>query len=194
MAEELETARGAEDGSSPTPAAKKGGGGLIKLIIILVILGIAAGAGWFALPMIMPAPPDKEAEEKANTVAKAEGGEDEGLYNPENPPGVIEFAEPFLIRLRKPPGLMRGDVYLKVNLTLEVGSVEIQTEMASNEAVMSRISDTVITFLAGKFPEEVETPSWGKLKEDLQAMINSQFPEKYHIKRVNFREFVIQAR
>jgi flagellar basal body-associated protein FliL len=193
MVEESAGMRGAEDGGAPSPAAKKGGGGLVKIIILLVVVGIAAVAGWLVFPMVMPPPADTETDKQAEASA-AEASAVEGLYDPENPPGVIEFADPFLIRLRKPPGLMRGEVYLKINLTLEVGSAEIQAEMESNEAVMSRISDTIITFLASKYPEEVETPAWSKLKEDMEVMINSQFPEKYHVKRVNFREFVVQSR
>ncbi len=192
MVDKAENAQAGETDAEHAPAGKKGGGGLIKIIIVLVVVGVAVVAGWFVAQMILSPPVEDGGEEVAPVEEVSK--DLEGLYDPENPPGVLEFSDPFLIRLRKPPGLMHGDVYLKMSLTLEVGSEEIKAEMEANQAVMSRISDTIITFMASKFPEEIETPAWGKLKDDLQTMINNQFPEAYYVTRVNFREFVVQSR
>ncbi|HUX07349.1 MAG TPA: flagellar basal body-associated FliL family protein [Acidobacteriota bacterium] len=192
MVDEADDFQAAETEEASERAAGKKGGGLIKIVIVLVVIVVAVVAGWFVAQMILP-PPAADGEQPAAVVEKVSKPLGD-LYDPENPPGVLEFADPFLIRLRKPPGLMQNEVYLKVSLTLEVGSEEIREEMQANEAVMSRISDTIITFMASKFPEEIETPVWTKLKDDLLKMINNQFPEAYYVRRVNFREFVVQSR
>ncbi len=191
MVDDAENAQAAETDAEHASAEKKGGG-LIKIIIVLVVVGVAVVAGWLVAQMILTPPVEDVGEEATPVEEVSESLGD--IYDPENPPGVLEFSDPFLIRLRKPPGLMHGDVYLKMSLTLEVASEEIKTEMEANQAVMSRISDTIITFMASKFPEEIETLAWGKLKDDLQTMINTQFPEAYYVTRVNFREFVVQSR
>ena len=171
---------------------KKGGGGLVKIIIILVIVVAAVGGGYFAAQMFFFPPAEEEDPEAEQAQAEAEPGQ--GLFDIENPPGVLEFTSPFLIRLRRAASMLRGEVYLKVSLTLEVASDEVREEMEGNSAVMSRISDTIISYLAGKYPEDVDTASWPRLKEELMGLINEQFPEAYHITRINFREFVVQAR
>ena len=174
------------------PAGKKGGGGLIKIIIILVIVVAAVGGGYVAAQMFF-FPPAEEEDAEAEQ-AEAPTGDDQSIFDPENMPGALEFTTPFLIRLRRAASMLRGEVYLKVGLTLEVASEEIREEMEGNTAVMSRISDTIISYLASKYPEDVDAASWPRLKEELIAKINEQFPEAYHIRRISFREFVVQAR
>jgi len=188
VAESEETVTEATDG-----AAKKGGG-LVKIIVLVVIVVVALVGGWFGAQMFFFQPPPEEEVEEPVSNGAAAAETDSDIYDPLNPPGVLEFSEPFLIRLRRAQSLLRGDVYLKINLTLEVASEETKVEMESNDAVMSRISDSIITFFANQYPEDVETSFWPKLKNGLKEMINAQFPESYWIKRVNFREFVVQSR
>jgi len=188
LSEEEGEGEEAPDEESEKPAKK---GGLVKLVVAVVVIMAALIGGWFVGQMLL------SGGEPAAPVQDDEDGEpvqEVDLFDPENPPGVIEFSQPFLIRLNREEGVLQSDVYLKLNMTLEVADDEVQGEMEGNPAVMSRISDTVISFYANKFPYQVRAPNWEKLKEDLAREINSRFPERYHVNRINFREFLTQPR
>jgi len=190
MAEELEEKKELEEEESTEEEESKGGflKLLMTLVIVVVILGALAGGAWLGYTMFFT------GGEAAAGAGNDDGADEVELYDPENPPGVIEFGEPFLIRLRREEGIMRSDVYLKVNISLEVLDQETQQEMEKNKAIMSRISDTIISHLASKFPSEVENQKWSRLKSELMELINEQFPERYKIQRLNFKEFLTQPR
>ncbi len=187
-----------EEAPKAEKSAKKKGGGLVKMIVIVVILVAALGGGYFVGQMLFFPAPTEENGDGNGSNGEPGGSPDDSrevvLFDPENPPGVLEFNQPFLIKMRSTRGILSGNVYLKLNLTLEVADAQTATDMAGSPVVMSRISDTVNTYVMGKYPEEVQAPAWPKLKDDLKRMINKQFPEIYHILRVNFREFVMQSR
>jgi len=109
-------------------------------------------------------------------------------------PGVLNFSEPFLLRLRRRDSVLSGDAYLKIKLSFEVRSQEIQQEMESEPAVMSRIRDNIYTFFARQSSDELDSPNWPQLKQRLLNRINDQLPERYHLQLVHFEEFLIQPR
>lgn len=183
-----------EEEEAPPETSEKKGGGIVKLVVIVVAVIALIVVGWlgwtFGQSMFFPSGDASEGEPEEEIAVQSSEGE----FDLENPPGVIEFDSAFLIKLRREEGIFKGDTYLKVNLTLEVASTEIQTEMNESSAVKSRISDIIITFFAGKYPDEIETSNWSRLKTELKSLINSQFPKEYRIQRINFREFIQQQK
>ncbi len=132
-------------------------------------------------------------ERVADTEQPAEPGRPTEIVTTELP-GVLNFSEPFLLRLRRRDSVLSGDAYLKIKLSFEVRSQEIQQEMESEPAVMSRIRDNIYTFFARQSSDELDSPNWPQLKQRLLNRINDQLPERYHLQLVHFEEFLIQPR
>jgi hypothetical protein len=65
--------------------------------------------------------------------------------------------------------------------------------MEDDPVVMARLQDMINTFFANQYPQNVQVTQWPQLKENLKETINSEFPEIFHIQRINFRDFLIQA-
>jgi flagellar basal body-associated protein FliL len=169
---------------------KKKGLPLIPILLVVVVLGGLGAVGWFVvLPMLSgeTAEPAGESETTEQTPALGPN-----VYDPENKPGILEFQEPFLIKLKKIEGVLQHEMYLKLSISLEVGSPEIQDEMMEDTVVMARISDIIITFFAEKTSNEVDSVRWPELKERLIEAVNSQVGPDYQVKRVNFHSFLIQ--
>lgn len=169
-------------------------GGISKILIIggivLAVVCVLAGGVWLGYTLFFSsgglfAGGEEESQESEEATE---------VFDPENPPGILDFTDAFLIRLHRDRGAMSPDVYLKLNIAMEVESAEVQAEMQNNQVIMSRISDTINTFLASKRPSEVENRNWAELKQELINRINEKFPEKYHIKRINFKSFLTQPR
>ena len=192
MADEPEKQTEAEGEKDDEESESKGGllRAIILLVILLAVLAILVGGVWLGYSMFF------SGGEVAAGSGDSENDEaDEyDIFDPEKPPGILDFQNPFLVRLRKDESILSSDVYLKVDIALEVASKEAQDEMEKNPVIMTRINDTINTYLASKYPSEVENRNWSRLKKELIELINEQLPEKYHIKRMNFKGFLTQPR
>jgi flagellar basal body-associated protein FliL len=115
------------------------------------------------------------------------------VYDPENKPGILEFDQPFTIKLKKKEGVLQGETYLKFALSLEVKDEETQTAMSEDPVIMARIKDKINTYFASQYPSNVAVSNWTQLKDNLKALINDEFPQDYKIVRINFHDFLIQT-
>lgn len=176
--------------SESSESGKKKGLPLVPIIIVLVLLVGGGAVGWFVvMPMLSP-PVDAEAA--AEEVAQdAPAGP--GIYDPEHKPGILEFDQPFTIKLKKKEGVLQGETYLKFAISLEVVDEEVQAAMKDDPVVMARIKDKINTYFSSQYPSNVAVSNWVQLKENLQALINEEFPANYHIVRVNFHDFLLQT-
>ncbi len=193
MAEEpskQEEATGEPEGEQP-----KKKGGLVKLIVVIVVaLFFVVAALWGGMWVYQILSSLFSGGESLEAVAGAEVAEETNPLNLDNPPGLLEFDMPFLIRLNRGESVLAGECYLKIKISFEVESEEIQGEMEEQLVVMSRIKDNVTTFFSSQFPSDVEASNWPLIKQQLLSRINSQLPEQYHLQRVNFEEFLVQPR
>ena len=171
---------------------KKKGLPIIPIVIIVVLIVAIGAVGWF---VVMPMLSGGGSEEQtAETDTPVEGVEQAAstVYDPENKPGILEFRDPFTIKLRKRQGVLETETYLQFAVSLEVVSPEVQTEMEGDAVVMARIQDKINTFFASKYPSNVEVHNWPLLKEQLINELNDEFPEDYQILRINFHDFLLQ--
>lgn len=188
------------DEIAASPKKKGGGLPLVPIIIVVVLLGVVGAVGYFVV-MPMLAGGGEEAEEanggqpagKQATVVQASS---EGVYDPENKPGLIEFNDPILVKLRKVQGagLLEPDSYLQFTISLEVATPEIQEEMEGDPVVIARLKDTINTFFGKQLPDRIDVLNWSLIKQQLKDEINSMFPPQYHVKRVNFTKFLVQSK
>ena len=177
--------------SESSESGKKKGLPIVPIIIVLVLLGGGGAVGWFVvMPMLNPPVEEAAAAEEAVAEPEAAGP---GTYDPENKPGILEFDQPFTIKLKKKEGVLQGETYLKFALSLEVKDEETQTAMRDDPVVMARIKDKINTYFSSQYPSSVAVSNWTQLKDNLRALINDEFPADYKIVRINFHDFLIQT-
>lgn len=180
------------DGATETKGKKKGLP-LIPIIIVVVVLAAIGAVVWFVvMPMLAPPVEPVAGDAAAGTEEKKDGAASSLVYDPENQPGIINFDEPFTIPLRKREGVLESVSYLRVNVSLEVSDVETQEKMVADPVVMARIKDTIIAFFSGQYAQSVQVTNWPQLKQGLMDAVNVQFMKEYHVKRVNFQNYLIQ--
>lgn len=179
------------DGAAESRKKKKGLP-LIPIIIAVVVLAAIGAVVWFVvMPMFAPAAPVTGEEVKSEEQKKEEASSSL-LYDPLNQPGIIQFDEPFTIPLRKREGVLESTSYLRVNVSLEVADTDTQDKMVGDAVVMSRLKDTIISYFSGQYAQSVQVTNWPQLKQGLMDAINVQFQKDYHVKRINFQNYLIQ--
>jgi flagellar basal body-associated protein FliL len=168
---------------------KKGGLPLVPIIIGVVLLVVIGAVVWFVvMPMLSP-PVDAEAvvEEPVEEVVVTDT-----MYDFENPAGILEFAEAFTLKLKKREGAMEPDTYLRVNLTMEVDSIEIQDKMLGDKVVMSKLRDVLTQYFSDKFLYDVDVSKWPLLKEEIMIEVNKFFPSEYQVRQVYILDMIPQ--
>lgn len=175
-----------------TPSGKKGGLPIVPIAIAVVLIGVIGAVAWFVImPMLSGGGEEAEMADAEGETAMVEM-ESDAVYDPEKQRGIIEFPDPFTVKLRRNEGVLETETYLLVSLSLEVESPEVQGEMTGDPAVMAIIEDVINTFFAGQYPQMLEPPQWPRLKEELKARINEKFSEDYRIQNVYFHDFLVQ--
>ena len=99
--------------------------------------------------------------------------------------GVMFHFEPFIVNLAK----SQGSRFLKVTISLEMSSGEVQVELEKN---LRKINDSILMLLSTKAFEDVYSVQ-GKftLKGEITTRVN-QFLTVGQVKGAYFTEFIIQ--
>ena len=159
-----------------------------KVVIILIILFLLAalgGGGYYAYITFFQKPPEEEKapdEEKIDEATAA-------LKKEEAPPqpglGIMVPMEPFIVNLAQ----SKGKRFLKVSITLELSSPEVNAEINEN---IQKITDSILILLSSKTFEDVYSVQGKfKLKDEVTTRVN-RFLVLGHVKDAYFTEFVIQ--
>lgn len=150
------------------------------IITLLLVAGLAVG-GYFAFinfvqpQMQAPAQNQKDLEVPGSKFPESEQKE----------LGVMFPMEPFLVNLAR----SNGKQFLKVSLTLELSSPEVQPEVKANEF---KIVDSILLLLSSKTREDViSLQGKFKLKDEIATRVN-RFLVMGHVKDVYFSEFIVQ--
>jgi flagellar protein FliL len=99
--------------------------------------------------------------------------------------GVMMPLEPFMVNLAR----TKGSRILKVTVTLELNTPEVQPEVEDNR---QKIMDSILVLLSSKTFEDVYSIQGKfKLKDEITTRVN-RFLAMGHIKEVYFSEFLIQ--
>lgn len=147
-------------------------------VIAIALIASFAGGGYFAYLRIFS---ENSAADRSVSVRKPQ------------PIHVKEEAElkvmlpvrPFIVNLAR----SGGKRFLKVTLTLELNSPEVNAEVNEN---MSKIVDSILLLLSSKAFEDVYSVQGKfKLKDEITTRVN-RFLVSGHVKDVYFTEFVIQ--
>lgn len=153
----------------------------VKLIAIIVLaLALLGGGGYYAYITFIKPPPAEEAEE----AVEGEAGQP-GEPQPEIALGVMASLDPFIVNLAD----SAGSRFLKVSVTLELSSPEVQVEVNEN---IQKIKDSILILLSSKSFEDVYSLQGKfKLKGEITTRVN-RFLVLGHVKEAYFTEFVIQ--
>lgn len=147
-------------------------------VIAVALIASFAGGGYFAYLQIFS---ENSAADRSVSVRKP------------TPPQARQEAElkvmlpvrPFIVNLAR----SGGKRFLKVTLTLELNSPEVNAEVNEN---MSKIVDSILLLLSSKAFEDVYSVQGKfKLKDEITTRVN-RFLVSGHVKDVYFTEFVIQ--
>ena len=159
-------------------------------MIILLLLGVLGGGGYYAYITFFQEPEKSEAGSPADKKAQeGEGGEEKAPKEGEGPPqpvlGIMVPMEPFIVNLAQ----SEGKRFLKVSITLELSSPEINAELNEN---LQKIKDSILILLSSKTFENVYSVQGKfKLKDEITTRVN-RFLVLGHVKDAYFTEFVIQ--
>jgi flagellar FliL protein len=191
---QLETAvsQGGEGGG---PAKKSP---IVKILVIVVLLLALGGGGYFAYNKFFKgkasqeaAQPEEGKKEKGKKEGEAkskEGGEHAEGKKAEKEIeaiGSMVTIEPFIVNLAGEGGKR----ILKVTVTLELSSPEVQVEFQENH---QKIMDSVLLLLSSKtFDDVYSIQGKFKLKDEITTRAN-RFLVLGHVKDAYFTEFIIQ--
>lgn len=142
----------------------------------LILAAFAAG-GYFAYVNFLNQAPLSKSPVPVQDAAPA------AKKDPEL--SVMVSMKPFIVNLAR----SKGKRFLKVNLTLELNSPEVNAEVNDNK---QKIVDSILVLLSSKTFEDVYSVQ-GKfrLKDEIITKVN-RFLVLGHVKEVYFTEFVIQ--
>jgi len=170
MAEEQAVA---DEVAAAVAPPKKSSKGMI-IFILLVLAG--AGGGYFAyIKYFQP-----QMESMGQEEEQMPKTEDEIMAD-----NVMVPLNPFLVNLSR----TEGKRFLKVTMTLELNSPEVQAEVKNNT---QKILDSILVLLSSKTFEDVYSIQGKfKLKDEITTRVN-RFLVMGHVKNVYFSEFVIQ--
>jgi len=171
----------AEDKKEASGDEKKGSSQKPVLFIVLLVINlIFMGAVAF---MLYSAKEAEKAEVKMDDVLSAEKtAQDADAQKADEFIGHLVPLETFLVNLSG----VRGGRLMKVTMSLEVDSLDVQNEVDKRKA---EIRDTILILLASKNFEQISSRD-GKdfLRDEVKDTLNS-FLTKGKVKRVLFTEF-----
>tara|TARA_B100000686_G_scaffold346188_1_gene432315 strand:- start:151 stop:672 length:522 start_codon:yes stop_codon:yes gene_type:complete len=154
---------------------------LIIILIIIFLLAALGGGGYYAYTNFFQKPPEeveKVSEEERTGEEEKEPEETLAL-------GVMVSMEPFIVNLAR----SKGKRFLKVSITLELSSPEVNVEINEN---IQKITDSILILLSSKTFEDVYSVQGKfKLKDEVTTRVN-RFLVLGHVKDAYFTEFVIQ--
>ena len=159
-----------------------------KVLIISVILALLialGGGGYYAYTTFIK-------KEEVSEPVEAETQESEGEQDLKNEEtglepgfGIMVPMKPFIVNLAQ----SQGKRFLKVSITLELSSPEVNAEINEN---IQKIKDSILILLSSKTFEDVYSVQGKfKLKDEVTTRVN-RFLVLGHVKDAYFTEFVIQ--
>ena len=148
-------------------------------IITVAFIAAFAGGGYFAYLQLFPAGLGAVRSLPAGTPAPPQIKEEAEL-------DVMVPVPPFVVNLAR----SGGKRFLKVTLTMELNSPEVNAEVNEN---MSRIVDSILLLLLSSkaFDDIYTVQGKFKLKDEITSRVN-RFLASGHVKDVYYTEFVIQ--
>ena len=158
---------------------------ILIILAVLVLLAALGGGGYYAYTTFFQKPAAEEEKKAGDSGEEA----DEALKNEEAPPqpglGIMVPMRPFIVNLAQ----SKGKRFLKVSVTLELSSPEVNVEINEN---MQKITDSILILLSSKTFEDVYSVQGKfKLKDEVTTRVN-RFLVLGHVKDAYFTEFVIQ--
>jgi len=151
---------------------------IFSTIITIILLAAIAGGGYFAYLQFFPNQSSMVQSETVKPAATAKRTVATELK-------VMIPVRPFVVNLAR----SKGKRFLKVSLTMELNSPEVNVEVNEN---MSKIVDSILLLLSSKSFDDVYTVQGKfKLKDEIATRVN-RFLLSGHVKDVYFTEFVIQ--
>ncbi|MFQ5672379.1 MAG: flagellar basal body-associated FliL family protein [Nitrospinales bacterium] len=150
------------------------------VLIGTVVLALLGAGGYFAYLNFFAPPAPKQAGKQAPATGAP------ATKKPEAPVlGVMVPLKPFVVNLAG----TKGKRFLKVAITLELSSPEVNAEINEN---LQKIADSILILLSSKTFEEVYSVQGKfKLKDEITTRVN-RFLVLGHVKDAYFTEFVIQ--
>ncbi|MGV7221899.1 MAG: flagellar basal body-associated FliL family protein [Nitrospinales bacterium] len=157
---------------------KAKGSSLFSTVVIITLLAAIAGGGYFAYLQLYPQKSNVMPSSNVKPVAT-------GIKSSSSDLKAMVPIRPFVVNLAR----SKGKRFLKVTLTMELNSPEVNAEVNEN---MSKIVDSILLLLSSKSFEDVYTVQGKfKLKDEITTRVN-RFLVSGHVKDVYFTEFVIQ--
>ena len=148
------------------------------IVITMALIASFAGGGYFAYLQFFPVRSSEVSSVPVDKPASAQVREEAEL-------NVMFPVRPFVVNLAR----SGGKRFLKVTLTMELNSPEVNAEVNEN---MSKIVDSILLLLSSKSFEDIYTVQGKfKLKDEITTRVN-RFLVSGHVKDVYFTEFVIQ--
>lgn len=174
----------AEENAAPQSEGASAGGGQKQkptLFIILAVVNMAVVVGVGA--MVYMGQKKREHEAGIDDVVHGEAQHQKEEEENKEFIGKLVPLESFLVNLSG----SRGRKLAKINMELEVSSVEVQEEI---KQLKPKIRDIIIIILSSKTFAQVSTPD-GKeqLREEIRDQVNL-FLTKGQITKVYFTEFI----
>ena len=151
---------------------------LTAVVLAIALIASFAGGGYFAYLQVFSA---NSGADRSVSARKPEATHvrQEAQLNAMLP------VRPFIVNLAR----SGGKRFLKVTLTLELNSPEVNAEINEN---MAKIVDSILLLLSSKGFEDVYSVQGKfKLKDEITTRVN-RFLVSGHVKDVYFTEFVIQ--
>jgi flagellar FliL protein len=151
---------------------------VLTTVIAIILLVAIAGGGYFAYLQFFSTKSNIGQTTSLKQIAPVQSSEGAELK-------VMLPIRPFVVNLAR----SSGKRFLKVTLTMELNSPEVNAEVNEN---MSKIIDSILLLLSSKSFEDVYTVQGKfKLKDEITTRIN-RFLVAGHVKDVYYTEFVIQ--
>ena len=156
---------------------------ILIILIILLLLAALGGGGYYAYINFFKKPAEEEKVSQGDE--KKEAPKEEGEAPPLPGLGIMVPMEPFIVNLAQ----SKGKRFLKVAITLELSSLEVNAEINEN---IQKITDSILILLSSKTFEDVYSVQGKfKLKDEVTTRVN-RFLVLGHVKDAYFTEFVIQ--
>jgi flagellar FliL protein len=152
---------------------------LFSILITIVLLVAIVVAGYLAYWQFSPMQSNMNTSGTIKPVQKQ--------ANPIETGGLKAMVpiRPFVVNLAR----SKGKRFLKVTLTMELNSPEVNVEVNEN---MSKIVDSILLLLSSKSFDDIYTVQGKfKLKDEITTRVN-RFLVTGHVKDVYYTEFVIQ--
>ena len=152
---------------------------LFSILMTIVLLAAIVIAGYFVFLQFSPMKSNMTSSGTIKPIAKQAKPIETGELKAMVP------IRPFVVNLAR----SKGKRFLKVTLTMELNSPEVNAEVNEN---MSKIVDSILLLLSSKSFDDIYTVQGKfKLKDEITTRVN-RFLVTGHVKDVYYTEFVIQ--